>query len=206
MPILTFPSCPAFLMAVMRSSRPSMLSWMLGAKPPSSPTLVASVPYFFLMTSLRLWYTSAPSCMASLKFLAPVGRIMNSCIASLLPAWLPPLMTFMAGTGMTNLSVGLPARPAMYWYRGIFLAAAPARQMAIDTAKMAFAPSLDLDHPHSFLVPSSCSTIILSRPVWSVGSLPLRAGAMMLLTLSTALSTPLPSSRPLSLSRSSSAS
>jgi len=28
-----------------------------------------------------------------------VGRIMNSCMASLLPAWEPPLMTFNAGTG-----------------------------------------------------------------------------------------------------------
>lgn len=34
---------------------PSMFSRMFGAKPPSSPTLVASWPYFFLMTFLRLW-------------------------------------------------------------------------------------------------------------------------------------------------------
>ena len=38
--------------------------------------------------------------MASEKQVAPVGRIMNSCMASLLPAWLPPLMTLRAGTGM----------------------------------------------------------------------------------------------------------
>ena len=47
---------------------------------------------------------------------APVGRIMNSCMASLLPAWLPPLMTLNAGTG--RISRLLPARSAMCWYRG----------------------------------------------------------------------------------------
>ena len=41
----------------------------------------------------------------------PVGRIMNSCMASLLPAWLPPLITLNAGTGrMTSL---FPARSAI---------------------------------------------------------------------------------------------
>lgn len=37
--------------------RPSPLELMLGAKPPSSPTLVASCPYFFLIMDFRLWYT-----------------------------------------------------------------------------------------------------------------------------------------------------
>ena len=64
---------------------------------------------------------------ASLKDLAPTGRIMNSCKAfpsteavygaaskvswhaKRLPAWLPPLMTLKDGTGITNLSVGFPA-------------------------------------------------------------------------------------------------
>lgn len=32
---------------------------------------------------------------------APVGRIMNSCMARPLPAWEPPLMTLNAGTGST---------------------------------------------------------------------------------------------------------
>lgn len=72
---------------------------MLGAKPPSSPTLVASFPYLALMTPLRWWYTSAPMRMASLKELAPTGRIMNSCMASLLPACEPPLMTLKAWQG-----------------------------------------------------------------------------------------------------------
>ena len=30
-------------------------TWMLGAKPPSSPTLQASMPYFFLITDLSAW-------------------------------------------------------------------------------------------------------------------------------------------------------
>ena len=39
--------------------------------------------------------------MASVKEDAPTGRIMNSCIASALPAWLPPLMMLKLGTGST---------------------------------------------------------------------------------------------------------
>lgn len=46
----------------------------------------------------------------------PVGKSINSCIASLFPAWLPPLMTLKAGTGRITLS--LPARSAMCLYRG----------------------------------------------------------------------------------------
>merc|ERR1719156_28665 len=49
-----------------------------------------------------------------------------------------------------------------YSYRGICIEAAPAWQTAIETARIAFAPSLDLDHPHIFWVPSRVSTIILS--------------------------------------------
>lgn len=86
---------------------------MFGAKPPSSPTLHASCPYFFLMTFLRLWYTSEPIFIASVKEAAPTGRIMNSCIASLFPACEPPLMMLNAGTGRYIESVGLPASSAM---------------------------------------------------------------------------------------------
>lgn len=66
-------------------------------------------------TTLRLWAlaamikagqapgrrTSLPICMASVKEEAPMGRIMNSCIASELPAWLPPFMILKLGTGST---------------------------------------------------------------------------------------------------------
>jgi len=41
---------------------------------------------------------------ASLKESTPTGRIMNSCMASALPAWLPPLMMLKAGTGSTCAS------------------------------------------------------------------------------------------------------
>ena len=37
------------------AQRTSVLSRMLGAKPPSSPTLHASCPYLSLMTFFRLW-------------------------------------------------------------------------------------------------------------------------------------------------------
>ncbi len=36
---------------------------------------------------------------------------MNSCMASLLPAWEPPLMTLKAGTG--RMISGVPAKSAM---------------------------------------------------------------------------------------------
>merc|ERR1719336_574106 len=130
--------------------------------------------------------------MASLNVVAPTGKIMNSWQASRFPAWLPPLITLKEGTGITNLSVGFPASLAMYWYNGIFFEAAPARQTAIDTARMALAPSFDLDQPHSFCVPSRTSTICLSTPAWSVQSLPTSAGPMTSFTFFTAVMQPFP--------------
>lgn len=41
----------------------------------SSPTLVASFPYFFLVIFFRLWWTSAPMHMAFLRFSAPNRRM-----------------------------------------------------------------------------------------------------------------------------------
>lgn len=124
----------------------------------------------------------------SVKELAPTGRIMNSCMASLLPAWLPPLMMLNEGTGMYILPVGLPASSAMCLYSGLPLAAAPALQTAIETPRMALAPSLALDQPHSFLEPSSSWTILSSMTCCSLGSMPTRAGPMMEFTFSTACS------------------
>jgi hypothetical protein len=46
-PISIFDECPALSIASNNKSIPSVLSYMLGANPPSSPTLVASNPYFF---------------------------------------------------------------------------------------------------------------------------------------------------------------
>ncbi|KAI9908291.1 hypothetical protein PsorP6_003578 [Peronosclerospora sorghi] len=76
--------------------------------------------------------------MDSVKLVAPTGRIMNSCIASLLPACDPPLMMLNDGTGKHG--VGFPARSAMYCHKGFFLAAAPPRHRASDTPKIALAP------------------------------------------------------------------
>ena len=63
---------------------------------------------------------------------------------------------------MVILSVALPASSAMCLYSGISLDAAPALQTAIDTPRIALAPSLDLDQPQSFLEPSSSCTILSS--------------------------------------------
>mmetsp|Transcript_49945 Transcript_49945/g.138725 ORF Transcript_49945/g.138725 Transcript_49945/m.138725 type:complete len:228 (+) Transcript_49945:58-741(+) len=143
---------------------------------------------------------------ASLKEEAPTGRIMNSWQARRLPAWLPPLMTLKEGTGIMYLSVGRPAMLAMYSYNGICMEAAPARQRAMDTAKIALAPNEDLDQPQSFWVPSRISTIRLSISFCRVTSMPTSFGAILSLTFCTAFWTPLPRRRPLSPSRSSQAS
>lgn len=93
--------------------------------------------------------------MAWEKLSAPVGKIMNSCIANLFPACFPPLITFKEGTGVTNLVVFFPPNSAKYLYKGIFFSAAPALAKAKETARVAFAPKLDLLHPYSFLLPSN---------------------------------------------------
>ena len=59
------------------------------------------------------------------------------------------------GTGSVKESVGLPASFAIYVYNGRLEDAAPARASAMDTPKMAFAPSFDFSHPFADLVPSS---------------------------------------------------
>ena len=83
----------------------------------------------------------------------PVGRIMNSCMASLLPAWLPPLITLKAGTGrITSL---FPARSAMCRQSGTPFLDAPALQIARDTPRIAFAPSLAESQVNSYVQTSS---------------------------------------------------
>ena len=80
---------------------------------------------------------------------------------------------------MVILSVALPASSAMCLYSGISLDAAPALQTAIDTPRIALAPSLDLDQPHSFLLPSSSCTILSSICCCSAGLMPTSAGPMI---------------------------
>ena len=72
----------------------------LGAKPPSSPTLVlwpASWSWLF-----RAWKTSEPMRSASAKRSASTGMIMNSWMSIGLSACAPPLMMFIIGTGSTE--------------------------------------------------------------------------------------------------------
>mmetsp|Transcript_20627 Transcript_20627/g.55199 ORF Transcript_20627/g.55199 Transcript_20627/m.55199 type:complete len:209 (+) Transcript_20627:178-804(+) len=205
-PILTLEAWPDFSIASVSNCSASSLSVTLGAKPPSSPTFVASWPYLAWITFFRVWYTSAPICSASRKEEAPTGRTMNSWTGRPLPAWLPPLITLKAGTGSTYLSELLPASSATLWYSVWFLQAAAARQTAMLTARMAFAPSFSLLQPHSFWEPSSSSYIILSSSACSRTFLPNSFGAMTSLTFFTAVRTPFPKYRDASLSRSSSAS
>ena len=46
---------PIVSMASMSKTSPSLLSWTLGANPPSSPTLHASCPYFALIIPFNTW-------------------------------------------------------------------------------------------------------------------------------------------------------
>ena len=71
-------------MASTITSSASALLFRSGAKPPSSPTLVAS--FFDCSTFLRLWKTSQPQRMASLNDSKPSGMTMNSCTSTALSA------------------------------------------------------------------------------------------------------------------------
>ncbi|RZS02026.1 hypothetical protein BHM03_00031984 [Ensete ventricosum] len=75
---------------------------------------------------------------------------MNSCIARLLPAWLPPLITLKAGTGIMSSLV-----PGYACYEGIPFAPAPARQTLRETPRMALAPNFDLLGTNLTLTPTS---------------------------------------------------
>ena len=108
-----------------------------GAKPPSSPTEVAR-PLLF-NSAASAWNTSAHQRSASLKLAAPTGIIMNSCTSTVLAACAPPFKIFIIGTGSL-----LPEIPPRKRYSGISSAIAAALAAAIDTARMAFAPSFDL--------------------------------------------------------------
>ena len=74
-----------------------------GAKPPSSPTPVAS-PFFFRI-DFSAWNVSAPARSASRKQSKPAGTSMNSWRSSGLSAWAPPLTTFIIGTGSETAPV-----------------------------------------------------------------------------------------------------
>ena len=115
-----------------------------GANPPSSPTEVASPRSFKIEASA--WNTSAHHLKHSLKLGAPTGIIINSCTSS--PddnAWHPPFTIFIIGTGRR-----FPEIPPKKRYNGISKEMAAALAVAMDTARIAFAPNLDLS-----LVPSA---------------------------------------------------
>ena len=168
---------PAFSTALHKYFSASSSSFRLGANPPSSPTPHARPSA--LSTPFSVWYTSAHQRNASLKFLAPIGIIINSCTLTELSACLPPLSTFIIGTGRV---VPLP----MYLNKDFDLPMADALSAASDTPSMAFAPNLPL-----LCVPSSL-IINSSMPFWSSTSWPFSALAISLFTWPTAFSTDLP--------------
>ena len=91
--------------------------------------------------------------MPSVKLFAPVGISICSCIEFSCPACFPPLITLHMGTG--NLCGITPNNSPMYRYSGMFLAAAPALVIAIETGSIALAPNLSL-----FPVPSNLIIIL----------------------------------------------
>ncbi|KAF8268445.1 hypothetical protein EI94DRAFT_1177472 [Lactarius quietus] len=99
---------------------------------------------------------------------------MNSWKASLLPACEPPLITLNAGVGSTYGGL-TPASSARCWYRGTPFSAAAASATAIETPRMALAPSLPLlGVPSSLIKKSSISFCCVTlRPD------PISAGAMV---------------------------
>src|SRR3954452_3001111 len=150
-----------------------------GAKPPSSPTAVASPRADSVFFSA--WKTSAPMRSASAKLGAPTGTTMNSWKATLLSACAPPFNTFIIGTGST-----WAASPPRYRQSGRPSSAAAACAAASETPRIALAPRRAL-----FGVPSS-SMRVRSSPAWSVASWPATASAISPLTFPTACVTPLP--------------
>ena len=157
----------------------SSFDFRFGAKPPSSPTDVDNPRPF--NTDFKAWKISVPARSASAKFGRPIGSTMNSCMSILLSAWAPPLTMFIVGTG----SCGVRA-PARCFHSGSFFDAATACAFANETPSKALAPSLLL-----FALPSSAINLS-SSPRWSLASKPLSASAIVVLTLATALRTPLP--------------
>ena len=191
----SFPgSYPAFLTASSIVSMASSSDFRAGAKPPSSPTEVAR-PLDFRIAA-RAWKTSAHHLKHSLKLGAPTGMIINSCTSS--PeesAWHPPFTMFIIGTG-----IRFPEMPPRKRYSGMSREVAAARQHAIETARIAFAPKFDLS-----LVPSAF-IMALSMAYMSDASIPEITSLMDVLMFSTAFVTPFPRYLPLSLSLSSRAS
>ena len=87
----------------MSISSASSLEPRSGAKPPSSPTAVAS-PRSCSVALERVVDLGAHAQAPREKLVAPTGTTMNSWKSTLLSACAPPLRTFIIGTGSTCAS------------------------------------------------------------------------------------------------------
>ena len=121
-----------------------------------------------------------------------MGIIINSCMAILLPACDPPLMTLKDGTGSDK--VEFPANEAMCWKRGIPRNDAPALAKANETPKIAFAPSLPKMRRFQILllaVPSrEMSQLSSFSCSFKLKFCLIKAGPITVFTFSTAFKTP----------------
>ena len=148
---------------------------------------------------LQLLHGCAPPCALGTRLdtetdlVAPVGASMNSWKTIGAPECSPPLITLKKGMGSVSAeAAGRPASVARYACSGSLAACAPARLSAMDTARMALAPSFAFVHPFSVCEPSSFCTIRSSAARCASTSWPTSAGASTLLMLTTACVTPLP--------------
>ena len=157
---------PARSAASRTASIASSLDGRSGAKPPSSPTPVASPRS--CRSSFRRWNVSAPIRSASENDEAPAGTTMNSWRSSEFCACAPPLTTFMHRHG--EHARVLAAEPAVERHAGLERCR-PSRRPAT-TPRIALAPSRDL-----FGVPSSSTSSPVDRRPGRAASAPTSAGA-----------------------------
>jgi hypothetical protein len=90
-------------MALTTKSSAASADGKLGAKPPSSPTLVLRPAD--LSCDFKVWKISEPARNASAKVGLPTGMIINSWKSIGLSACTPPLMMFIIGTGRVRAAV-----------------------------------------------------------------------------------------------------
>ena len=125
---------PDFFIAWTISFNAFSLSLIIGANPPSSPTLI-EWPAFFNNT-FKLFITKKHILTASLNDFALSGLIINSCILRPLSACAPPLIIFIKGKGSLKFFLTIK-----FLYKGIFLTFADNFFTAMDTANIVFAPN-----------------------------------------------------------------
>ena len=164
----TAPRWPARSAASRIAPIASSLEPRSGANPPSSPTAVASPRS--CSTAFSAWNVSEPMRSASANVGAPTGTSMNSWRSIEFCACAPPLITFIIGTGSVRAS-----SPPSQRYSGTPASAAAAFAVAIETPRIAFAPSRPLFGvpSRSIIARSTGCLVVCVEPAHGSGELAL---------------------------------